>query len=286
MEKQIHKIKSILSDHFERELFEASLDCLNESQNKLRFNNFAYSIRELLRHFLHRLSPDESVKACSWFKEETANGLPSRTQRVKYAIQGGIDDGLLALYGIDAGEFQHSAKTIKKSIDSLNKYTHVSPEVFNLDKLEVEKRSEGVISDFEIFVEAVISCKSQVMKLLEGKIEEEAIEAVVSTSFENIDSLASHYSLDAAYVENYSVEEINESEIVVAVKGEINVTLSWGSSSESRNGDGHDVEDTFPFSTRVKYFIGEDFPNDSPEVDEPGVDTSKWDIDPDDEYLD
>lgn len=285
MEKQIHRIKSILSDQFEHELFEASLDCLNDINNKLRLNNFAYSIRELSRHFLHRLSPDENVKLCSWFKEETANGLPTRAQRIKYAIQGGIDDELLYLYGINANEFQQSARAIKKSIDSLNKYTHINPEVFNLGEQEVEERTKGVIADFEAFVGAMISCRSQVMNLLEGKIEEEAIEAVVSASFENIDSLAAHYSLDAAYVENYSVEEINESEIVVIVEGEIDVTLSWGSSSERRDGDGHDVEDSFPFSTRVRYFIVEDFPNDSPEVDEPGVDTSKWDINPDDDHL-
>ncbi|MBB6274041.1 hypothetical protein HDF26_004514 [Pedobacter cryoconitis] len=285
MEKQIHRIKSILSDQFEHELFEASLNCLNDIHSKLRFNNFAYSIRELSRHFLHRLSPDENVKACSWFKKETENGQPTRAQRIKYAIQGGIEDNLLILLGIDVKEFQRSAKSIKISIDSLSRYTHINPEVFDLDNLEVEARSKGVICDFETFVQAMISCRRQVMKLLEGKIEEEAIGAVVSASFENIDSLAPHYSLDAGYVENYSVEEINESEIVVIVEGEINVTLSWGSNSERRDGDGHDVEDSFPFSTRVRYFIGEDFPNDSPEVDEPGVDTSKWDIDPDDEYL-
>ena len=285
MEKQIQKIKSILSNHFEQKLLESSLACLDERQNKLRFNNFAYSIRELSRHFLHRLSPDEKVQACSWFKKEIENGLPTRAQRVKYAIQGGIDDNLLTLYGIDFEEFQRSARGIKKSIDSLNKYTHINPEVFDLDNLEVDTRSKGVISDFETFVEAIISCREQVMRLLEGKIEDEAINAVVSTSFENIDSLAQHYSLDEVYVDNYSIEEINESEIVVAVEGEVNVTLSWGSNSERRNGDGHDVEDIFPFNTRVRYYIGEDFPTDSPEVEEPGVDTSKWDINPDDEYL-
>lgn len=131
----------------------------------------------------------------------------------------------------------------------------------------------------------MIRCRSQVMKLLEGKIEEETIGAVVSASFENIDSLAPHYSLDGTYVENYSVEEINESEIIVIVEGEINVTLSWGSNSERNDGDGHDVEDSFPFSTMVRFYIGKDFPNDNPEVDEPEVDTSKWDINPDDEYF-
>lgn len=285
MEKQIQKIKSILSDHFEQELFDASLICLNESQNKLRFNNFAYSIRELLRHFLQRLSPDSNVQACSWFTKETENGKPTRAQRVKYAIQGGIDDYLLTQLEIDSQEFQVFTIAIKKSIDTLNKYTHISPNVFNLDSVDVETKSKEIISNFGNFVTAIDSCRTQVLELLEGKIEDEAIDAVISASFENIDSLASHYSIDGVYIENYYVEEINENEIVIAVEGEINVTLSWGSNSERRSGDGHDVTDAFPYSTRVRYFIEEDFFEHTPEVDEPGVDTSKWEINPEDENL-
>jgi len=50
-----HLVKGIterLSGNFEHDLFEASLHNLDDSSNKLRFNNFAYSIRELTRHIL------------------------------------------------------------------------------------------------------------------------------------------------------------------------------------------------------------------------------------------
>ncbi|QRQ63462.1 pPIWI-associating nuclease domain-containing protein [Sphingobacterium multivorum] len=285
MKKSIIKIQSILTDKFEQELFEASVSSLEDMGNKIRFNNFAYSIRELSRHFLHRLAPDEIVKSCRWFKQETENGKPSRAQRIKYAIQGGIDDELLKLFGIEFSSLQKSAKAIKNSIDSLSRYTHINEEDFNLSDVEVTKRSVGILADFETFVEAINSCREQVMNLVEDKIEDEAIDAIISTSFENVDSLAQHYSLDAASVLGYWVEEISAEEIVVAVEGEVEVTLSWGSSSDRRNGDGHEVEDTFPFGTRIRYSIGEDYPNEDPEVDEPGVDTSKWDINPDNEYI-
>ena len=45
MEKA-EKIKQLLSNQFEQDLFEALLASLNDRTNKLRFNNFAYSIRE------------------------------------------------------------------------------------------------------------------------------------------------------------------------------------------------------------------------------------------------
>lgn len=285
MNNSIIKIRTILTDKFEQELFEASVGCLDEIGNKIRFNNFAYSIRELSRHFLHRLAPEEIVKSCRWFKQETENGKPSRAQRIKYAIQGGIDDKLLNLFGIKFSSLQNSAKEIKSSIDSLSKYTHINQEDFNLSEAEVVEMSVGILADFESFVEAINSCREQVMNLVEDKIEDQAIDAIISTSFENVDSLAQHYSLDSVSVLNYWVEEINADEIVVAVEGEVDVTLSWGSSSDRRNGDGHDVEDTFPFYTRVRYSINEDYPYEDPDVDEPGIDTSKWDINPDEEYL-
>jgi len=63
MEKA-EKIKQLLSNQFELDLFEASIASLNDRTNKLRFNNFACSIRELSRHLLYNLAPEERVKNC------------------------------------------------------------------------------------------------------------------------------------------------------------------------------------------------------------------------------
>ncbi|WP_414863271.1 hypothetical protein [Pseudomonas chlororaphis] len=41
---------------------------LEDKQNKLRFNNFAYAMRELARHVLKRLAPDDKVLKCAWYK--------------------------------------------------------------------------------------------------------------------------------------------------------------------------------------------------------------------------
>ncbi|MBK8625434.1 MAG: hypothetical protein IPN86_07690 [Saprospiraceae bacterium] len=43
------------------QLFDAAIDNLNASENKLCYNNFAYSMRELSRHILKDLSPDDKV---------------------------------------------------------------------------------------------------------------------------------------------------------------------------------------------------------------------------------
>lgn len=109
------EIKHILGSEFERSLLDAALHNLKDTDNKLRYNNFAYSIRELSRHFLHRLSPEENVLACNWFEPITDNGKPSRAQRIKYAIQGGINNDNLIELGFDVEELEDDIKALKKS---------------------------------------------------------------------------------------------------------------------------------------------------------------------------
>ena len=59
--------KALVKTKFEHDLCDAAFDNLNV-KNRLRFNNFAYSIRELTRHILYRLAPDVDIKCCSWYK--------------------------------------------------------------------------------------------------------------------------------------------------------------------------------------------------------------------------
>ena len=63
------KLELIAQAGFERNLVRACFDNL-EATGPLRFNNFAYSLRELLRHVFHRLAPDMSVKKCCWYKPD------------------------------------------------------------------------------------------------------------------------------------------------------------------------------------------------------------------------
>lgn len=67
------RIVSVLAEGFERELYASALHNLNDLNNKLRLNNFAYVMRELMRHVLNRLAPDHSVTKCIWYTNEINN---------------------------------------------------------------------------------------------------------------------------------------------------------------------------------------------------------------------
>lgn len=79
-------IKKHLKSEFQKELLKVSVHNL-EQNNKLRFNNFAYSIRELVRHFLKDLAPDNEIQSCLWFKNDTKekiNSLDEKGSNMQY----------------------------------------------------------------------------------------------------------------------------------------------------------------------------------------------------------
>ncbi len=272
----LNDIKRLLKSQFETDLFEASLASLDEIGNKLRYNNFAYSIRELSRHFLHRLAPEQNVKNCSWYKKETEDGKPTRSQRIRYAIQGGITIKTLEKWGFDIEELNETIKEIKAVIDTLSKYTHINPDVFDLQEDKIEKNKNEVLSAFKKFVQTIESYREQLKTFLDGHIKEHMISSVVSNYFESLDHLAPHNSFNYSELKDYHISEITDQEIIVSVFGYLHVTLEYGSKQERRDDDGLDLEECFSFETNIRYEIDDDFPSQRYEVDEFDVDTTEW----------
>lgn len=125
------KILEHLGIGFEKELFLASLNNLSDKGNPLRFNNFAYCMREIITLILDKYSSDEDILKCCWYKNETDKdrGI-TRAQRVKYSIQGGFSDEkvfeLLELDDEDEHGFISDTLTrFTKLFRELNEHTHL-----------------------------------------------------------------------------------------------------------------------------------------------------------------
>lgn len=275
MTELCNTIRSLLTSDFERELFDAALANLNDETNKLRFNNFAYSLRELSRHFLYSLAPDDKVMSCEWYRPEKDDGLPTRGQRIFYAVQGGISNELLEEMGFDTRALRRFKNQMLDTIYDLSKYTHIEPEVFNMREQEVKIKSRQALEAFAGLVEKIEECRKSVFDFLDTQIQGTVNEGSVYQPFVNLDELAPHYSLDEVYVGDYHISDINNEHIIVDVEGNINVTLEWGSRSERAADDGLDVPQSFPFNTRVYYTIGNEFPKEF-DIDEFDADTSEW----------
>lgn len=179
MNQYIERILKYLSTDFEKELCRASFENLN-STSKLRFNNFAYSLRELIRNVLDRLSPNEEVLNCRWYTNqipEKEKGI-TRGQRIKYAIQGGIEDQYVEMeLKIDINRLN---KIWKDSINILNKYTHVNEESFDIPEenadIYVKKTVEALVNFFESIEKSKSTISDKVLEHLFTPVSKKVIE--------------------------------------------------------------------------------------------------------------
>lgn len=272
----IDKIKKLLVTDFERELFQAALTNLYDEGNKLRYNNFAYSIRELSRHILHNLAPDVNIKLCNWYVKPSDEDIPTRGQRMKYAIQGGLSDDNLEDLGFDLDDQKDAIKNLKKTIGSLSKYTHVNPEYFNPEDSVVLQMSEKVLLAFESFAQQIGTYRQDLKDMIDDVIDDTMIDSIISNYYGNVDSIAPHFTINYHEIAEHHVTEIKHDEIIVEVFGNLYFTLEYGSKKERREGDGLDLEECFPFETKIRYEISSDFPSELYSVDQFDVDTSSW----------
>lgn len=130
---------------FEAELFDAALGNLDDRQNPLRFNNFAYSVRETVRHVLKRLAPDREVQRSQWYQNETESqkGV-TRRQCAHFAAQRVLsDDYVKNSLGRDT-DADH--KALGRAIDELSKYTPIEPATCGVPDPQVEALAEQTVS--------------------------------------------------------------------------------------------------------------------------------------------
>ncbi|MFI8647917.1 hypothetical protein ACIGJK_24385 [Pseudomonas iridis] len=267
------------SDEFHHTLYAAALRNLNERGNKLRFNNFAYALRELTNSILAQRAPKAEVLKCPWYKNEIQrpdikDGV-TKIQHVRYMVQGGLSDEYVAKeLKLDLAP---ERKAIRDSLTELSKYTHVEEKTFNLPSHEIEilvERSLGALRGLGM---AITNCRSVIALSLYEAIEEQAIGEVVSNSLEALDSVAHHYSLEHVSVNISGVKRITHDTIHLFAAGFVNVQLQWESNSDVRRGDGHLQDDTFDFRCNLICSV-EDPTRDSLEVEEDSIiiDTKNW----------
>jgi hypothetical protein len=267
-------IRPWLSSGFEAELFEAALKNLNDHANPLRFNNFAYSVRETVRHVLKRLAPDYEVLRCQWYKNETGKqDVITRKQRAYFAVQGGLSDEYVKnSLGLDS-EADHKALT--KAIDELHKYTHIEPSTFGVPGRQAEQFATDTLAAVASVLQTVGECRRRILERLDTQIDAAAVDGVLSDSLPGLVDLASHFSVEEVNVGSVKVTGIDHERIHIEVKGTIDCILQFGSNSDVRRGDGAEIPQSFDFLCQLCCPVEDP---DELEVieDSVGVDTREW----------
>ncbi|MCK9622302.1 MAG: hypothetical protein M0R47_17405 [Methylobacter sp.] len=268
------QIEKEFCEGFEKNLFAAAQKNLADKSNPLRLNNYSYAMRELTRHVLHRLAPDENVIQCSWYKNETdrEKGI-TRKQRAYYAVQGGLGDS----YVKDTLELEVDDihRDLIKAINGLSKFTHIEPKVFDLPEAEVESLVNETTEAVYGFLATINDCRRLVIDSLWEHIDSAVIDETLKETIIAIDELATHHFVDEVYTDKIAIFEINHESILFRVEGTIGCELQWGSNSDLRRGDGAVLPQSFPFTCELSSPVYE--PESVGTVESSlWVDTSSW----------
>jgi hypothetical protein len=263
------ELQYFLKDDFSKTLLTGCLRVIEDRENPIRLNFFAGGIRELFGHHLHLLASDEEVKACSWFSPQVDDGRPTRRQRALYATQGGLSDTFVEeKLGLQPEEMHAD---LAKSIERLNKYTHVRPHTLVSDEKEINTFVVTALEALLDFFSTIKDCRLAITDTLSSYVWEQLGDAFFNNEF---DIPATHYWHEGHDIDGLDVIELNSTTIVFSITGTLYVGLQFGSDSDVRNDIGAQMDENFPFSCIATA------PVENPTLLElnglPQVDTSSW----------
>lgn len=250
-EKMDNRIAQLVKDsYFESRLYEAAVRNLQDTENRLRFNNFAYAMRELSRHFLKRLAPDDQVVKCTWYRNVTGEvGKLARSERASFAVHGGLaEEFVRKKLKIDLKSMN---KRLKETIDALSKYTHIEENVFNLSPSDIDHLVAETTETFAEFFETIKRCRDEIANELNEAIGRAAFQEIIMNAVPGMDELSTHQYVDDIYIDDAEVTAIDCKTVYLEVSGTLYVELQYGSGSDVRKGEGTTIDDSFPFACKM-----------------------------------
>lgn len=274
-EKYIRQLNSFLKDDFEKDLFQAAIKNLSAEYHSLTFNNFAYAMRELIRHLLHRSAPDEEICKCSWFKyDPTSKSGITRRQRLQYMIHGGLGDYLLKKMELEQ-IINHACNNLLSQQKTLDSFTHIGPETFAISLEKTEQLAQECIAAVIRIISSIDQIKNAVFQKIENTLDDHLLESTIFESFEEIEVLARRASIEQLYAEGFEEIKILSNKVIFTVVGTANCYFEYGSRKEWQEGDGTVLNPSFPFQAKVSVMIEKPFGK-AITVHKVGINTDSW----------
>ncbi|UKK57921.1 hypothetical protein [Prevotella communis] len=221
MEQTINLIRQSLQG-FELRLFDAAIANLQEDNNVLSANNFAYSIRELIRHILKRLAPDDDVKGAPWYEEEKnqyGEVVITRRQRIKYAVQKWFsDDYARENLKISLDDF---LKDFGKNFSSLNNFTHIEEQTFNVEPVDKTMLAHGILGNLLWFIITINDARDQITNSTLELVDKELAEHFLADHIGALVLFFGKENKKRFCIEDITIRRMDDEIIKVSVKGTI-----------------------------------------------------------------
>src|SRR5947207_6863418 len=93
VQEAVAALKPKAIDQFSSWVIDGAERALADNDNPLRLNFFSTAMRILFEHIMDTLAPNDKVIRSCWFeRKEGDSNKPKRTERIKFAIQGGLSE--------------------------------------------------------------------------------------------------------------------------------------------------------------------------------------------------
>lgn len=264
----IKEFREHLETDFEYELLHASLRNYCSHGNPLRFNNFAFAIRELINHVLKRLAPDDRVMASPWFTRNKNNATVTRRQQAKYIAQKHIPDQLLddiALENLDDG-----IKWFNKNYALLNDYTHISEHSFNSNPKQFFEHAKLLIQLCNKIFDTFDELERVITESIIEEVQDNVTTVTINNTPDELNLLSSQTAVNWCNVDTIELLHLDENYIYILVRGTVEITRQYS------DGDGYFAqEDSYPYKYAVSIRT-DNFNVITPLINTIVVDTGSW----------
>jgi len=241
---------------FQRKLLIAAFQSLQDFKNALRLNNFSTNFRELVRDIFQHIAPDEEIKKCTWYVPDVnAKTGVTRNHRVSFVIHGGIPmQYVKEQLNID---IVAERKSLIAAVDTLNKFTHVTPKTIELPPEEVDGYVKSACDALKNMMESADAARKILCNAIEAQVHEEVVYAVFRETVMAIDEVATHHTIENVMLEQTEVIDIGALEVRFKAYGTIETILQWGSNSDVRNDQGAVMDESFPVTLEFVSSVNE-----------------------------
>jgi hypothetical protein len=245
-----HRVRGHFKLDFQREIFDAAVNSFDHEASPRRLKNFASALRKLGRIWLEQLAPNEKIRACEWFEQNTDLHEENGVTR-KYAVQRELHDEFVLEYlHIDV---QSTVKECLALIDELSKYGR-----FDIPAKTVELEAIRALETFDQLSGLIQERHASLM----SSVADAAKEALPPTDElfgefdEELDPLSTHLSGGDVHFDSLTILSIDPERILYQGRGRVYARLRYGSGSVARDQEAA-IHDVYPFECSLEADTGD-----------------------------
>ncbi|GGF54065.1 hypothetical protein [Alteromonas lipolytica] len=246
---EVAQLYSHLESDFEKEIYTAALRNYCSMGNPIRFNNFAFVMRELLTKVVDRLAPTEDVKRAKWYSKESEDYEVTRKQQLKFCAQGYFVDSVLPDWV--EKEVDEFIKEYLKLYRKLNQFTHISEKYKGLSPKKAFSFLKDLVITFSAILSTLSDVKSDITKEIESEIHDIVFNKLMFESHEALIELSSQTIVEGINIEGYWLSRVEPDCIIFEGEGYVECELNYGSKHDGVSMS-HDVPFSFSLISNIE----------------------------------